>query len=1027
MLRCGKQIRWQHAAQTLRAPGVRHALPIGPLTTVERVATRCYATTDTARGHYAIFNRITPPSGNAKNRASNWAPLVEACLPAGLRQTDVHPHTIVDTSRDRAEILLAARQLPKMRQGTDLLYDLAVSQGRWKAAVWLMKDLIDHFGPNSQLSHHAALDRGPWNGQGSLDLLTEEAIDLPRPEPVVHPGPSLISALELTEEQSDSTAEARKPEAFRRNVLGLIWRTLGAMIISCGDGPVRPEILEIIAHLHHQGLVPKDIYNRTPREDETAIQQPPILHLLSSRILTSLSDAAWRAHERILVEEASATSGRYVPLRPEIPGTAYRVRVAGVRPEVWLEFILWACLHGEWVLEGAALLQYICNQSNPQWKPISWRSLAPASRDRPVDWDNLDYIFNTRAPATMDQDTVVHDVKRTVSSEVVNAYVDAVLGQLNAGEPDRVLSASFVLDNLRVLQEFLERSGLKLGAGSWDSAVMRLVESLPATSIGSTFVEGLINLSPGFGGEIRTSEVPAPPPYVLDGSAAIIGVAHRALRTSINAGNLKESFRLLRTLQVYTDANRRSSLAAFFASPQFGVNPEGQGLFTSNFETIEYPAFELQLPSTILGPLLDLVTDTRSFYLGKWLLYNDEIDGPFIVESSYSDPIIAPALVRFAIATNDKELLSKLVQKGAREEVEAGETLEVPQNVLQAVLNAQIELHRWTAVRHILKALAKTKGSEWTIFNLAVLARTMILVGKTQGSGDEKSGKDLAEAKSIFAAMIKGDYSGPDHVKGADIQEQLRTLLTVVSVVGTPWATLCNSIDSGYGHFYFNLPTRSFNTVLEGAIEAHGISVARRLIMLFWPREVRIAQAKHLAETSEGSQISRAEQQRVGLEKRQPTKIELLRSDGAAHVAMYGGLQPNITTIRMIFREALDQLKPKAASETALVSDSPITSAATSGYTRIAKRIVRWCIQRLRNLGMAEADIRDEFEEMLPEQWRERALPFDAAEAGEEALSKRTEGEEGATEADEAEADEGDDDIDDRGNNNIAEEKREAT
>jgi len=386
------------------------------------VATRRYATANAeSKGlsGFEVFKRIDPPPLAGRENAAKWMPLLEACLPPDLRRSDYEqPAAIhVDAPWERAEIILAAQSRPVSKRGVNLLSDLAISQGRWKAAVWLMRDLIDHGAPAVQPTDEQIVEQAPWNGQDSLKDLTERPINLS------HPGRSPAGVarhinlppmlpLEMAEMQTQSE-DSHNPDSLKRLALGVVWRALGAMIISCGDGPVRPEILEIIAHLHHQDLLPKDIYTHVPLDDETAIQQPPTLHLLSSRILTSLSDAAWRAHEQVIVDKASATSGRYIPLRPEIPGTAYRIHIAGLRPEAWLELVLWACLHGHWVLEGAAILRSVCKQANPVWKPISWRSLVPVSSGS-EDWHKLDYIFNTRSPKTMDQEAIVHNVKSTV-------------------------------------------------------------------------------------------------------------------------------------------------------------------------------------------------------------------------------------------------------------------------------------------------------------------------------------------------------------------------------------------------------------------------------------------------------------------------------------------------------------------------------------------------------------------------------------------------------------------------------------
>ena len=187
-----------------------------------------------------------------------------------------------------------------------------------------------------------------WNGEISLDQLTENSIEID----VSMSGRTGLSDQKLNTRDTGLHHSAVSDSfehqlQLRRNALGVVWRSLGAMTISCADGTIRPEILEIVAHLHHSGIMPASIYSRKPRLDETAIQQPPTLHLLSSRILTSLSDAAWRAHERIVLEQAKVNVNKSLPLRPELPGSAYRISVSGLRAEIWLELILWSCLHGE--------------------------------------------------------------------------------------------------------------------------------------------------------------------------------------------------------------------------------------------------------------------------------------------------------------------------------------------------------------------------------------------------------------------------------------------------------------------------------------------------------------------------------------------------------------------------------------------------------------------------------------------------------------------------------------------------------
>ncbi|KAK0252773.1 hypothetical protein LTS09_012190 [Friedmanniomyces endolithicus] len=976
MIRCSRRIRWQ---TLLRYHVVFHRP--GPWTPVQRVATRRYATANAeSKGlsGYEVFKRIDPPSLAGRENAAKWMPLLEACLPPDLRRSDYEqPAAIyVDAPWERAEIILAAQSRPVSKRGVNLLSDLAISQGRWKAAVWLMRDLIDHGAPAVQPTDGQIVEPAPWNGQGSLKDLTEGPINLS------HPGRSPagvarhinlppILPLEMAEMQTQ-LEDSHNPDSLKRLALGVVWRALGAMIISCGDGPVRPEILEIIAHLHHQDLLPKDIYTHVPRDDETAIQQPPTLHLLSSRILTSLSDAAWRAHEQVIVDKASATGGRYIPLRPEIPGTAYRIHIAGLRPEVWLELVLWACLHGHWVLEGAAILRSVCKQANPVWKPISWRSLVPVSSGSSEDWHKLDYIFNTRSPKTMDQEAVVHNVKSTVSSEVVDAYIDALLSQLNAADADSAVRPTHVLQDLMLLHEFLDRSDLKPGRGSRDAVVLRFVEAVGPT-VNPSHVTGLMRLSPRRGGEVRPSSSRDMPPYIMDGSVALAGIAHQALRTRIKAGDLHQALQIFNILRKYTHAKRKSASEESFAVSQPGTSLKRRELFTSNVDVTDSSAPEPPLPSTVIGPYLDLITDAQAYVHGKKLIYISEGDGPMITESSYNDPIMAPALLRFAVATNDKLLLAKLVRTHAHEDVETGKRRTLPHKVLQALLDAQIQRHQWSAARRSVQMLAETPNTGWNIVNLAVLARTMILLGNPKQPDGEGSAGDLAEARDLFTAMIKGKASDRKATDGR-IQDQILTLLTVVSVTNAQWSSFCRSIKDFPRHLTFSLPTRAFNLILEGVLDAYGLMAAQSLLALFWPRSLRLAQARTRTEHTGDSDVPRRQLRPLERVDRHRRVIPLSDQPGGA-LAVYDGPRPDVITIRMMLRRALESLEDDAIFEAILSSDSDGGDDAASAemFTEVnvppdsPLGVAKWSVGRLKYLGVTDMHIRKEVEEATPD------------------------------------------------------------
>lgn len=899
---------------------------------------------------------MNQPRGKANN-VHSWSALLEACLPAHLRAargSDSVPN--IQSVEEKAEILLASYGSPNDDAGVDLLAELGVNQGRWTAAVTLIRELVEYHGP-AVLADAAPLPaQNLWSSFGLLSDLTVKPVALDRPEKAITATATpttLQTKLPLDDETASSQTGFNRHRDIPRDVLGVIWRSLGSMIIACSDGTITPEILEIIAYLHHQGMMPASIYSRKSQEDPTAIQQPPTLHLLSSRILTSLSDAAWRAHEKVIVEEAKSKGGDYLALHPEIPGTAYRVHVAGLRPEIWLELVLWACLHGGWVLEGNAILRAVIQQSKPEWRPISWRHLVPSELGRSADWDQLGYIFNTRSPGTMDQLDTQVDVRHTVSSEVVNAYVDVLLSQEH--EPwhrDRPLSLVFILSQLNSMRSFLERSQLKLSGGSWDAIVLRLYESRPELVERVDELRQLIRLSPKFGGEVSSSNTQNLPPYVLDASAAILGIGHENLRLQIRRGNLEGALKSLKYLRNYTDENKRTSLELFLGEIKCHQKPKKGGLFTSNYAAIEYPAYEPQIPPLLLGALLGLATDASRPEVGAWLLRDDGIEEPIIKESMYADPAITPALVRFATAGNDRALLSRIVkmQKGVD-----GAATALPHEVLRAFFDTQVSLHNWTAARQILAVLKEEYGSSRQDVNLRSVAREMILLYNRQTSKDRDSRQKLQGAESLFSLMLTKKSSRQDVSSSTD------TLLVIMSACHEQLRDFCVNLAGLHGHFRFALKAATFNGLLAAVADSYGASAGQQLVQTFWPPAVRAAQVR--------SRKSRLRPTTAPLEsvERQRSVLPLKGVDGRA-VVMLGGLQPDVATITVVLRKTVSEWSCIGSGDAVPTVDAP----GPNQSTKVA--LAAWCMNAFRDLGLTAKEIQYVLEGIMDPEQREAVL-----------------------------------------------------
>lgn len=917
-----------------------------------------------------------------------WVAILEAGLPPHLRQDPRASSTAALNAADCAEILLAAQGAATEEGGLDILYHLGMVEARWREVIWLVKHLVEDYAAPRSKAGKLSQTIWPWSNDGSLDAMTLGPIELQRPRDPSEAsslGPTLTPTLhELTDDLKPESMS--RTDRSQQGVLGQVWRSLGAMILACPEGVVKPEILEIIAYLHHQEIMPSSIYSQKPGTDHSAIQQPPTLHLLSSRILTSLSDAAWRAHERAVVEETKAQGGEYVPLRPEIPGMAYRVHVAGLRPEIWLELILWACLHGGWIVEGAAVLRAVYRQK-PAWKPLSWRSLVPSEESGVPDWDKLDYLFNTRSSATMDPpESPPLDVSRTVSSEVINAYVDALLSVIDVGVGDRGAPPGHILSQMTLAKGFLGRSDLRLSGGSWDAVILRFVDSQAGNPVQYN-LRRLAGLTPKFGHEVEAANASSLPDYVTDGSASFVGLCHRALHTEVRAGNVEGALRVFKLLQNTTDGNKRRSLEAFFKTIQHAQEkdtaPNGADLFTSNYSRINYPAFDLQIPTTTLGPFLELVTDAQAYDLVKWLLYSKEIDGPLIGDHLYNDPAIAPALVKFATMTNDRALLSKLIDLRAQQNTVTGDGPTLPNNVLRSFLDTQFSLRRWDAATRILELMNDLPSLSWNLVNLATLARTMLRLRHAAKSGSVESERSLARAQDIFSEMVQGAHSRSLY-KAHFNAAQVSVLLAVLSAIDAYWARFCVDLRQPKGHLTFHLSAMPFNLVLEGVVEAHGSVSARRLLGIFWSHKVRTAQVsgrRMIEGRPETSKVDRVRRTPLASAEMQRTEVHLPGQQGQ-RVIVYGGLRPDLTTVRIIFRKALDEMKqqkqrPEKTGAESLDHVEPSATEIDSGsdpksvepaIDTTPSGMVVWAVRCLRALGMADHDIRNELNGALDEQ-----------------------------------------------------------
>ncbi|KAF1348167.1 hypothetical protein BDV97DRAFT_356916 [Delphinella strobiligena] len=944
---------------------------------------------DEDESHPAFLPASKLPRVAERQQPEAWISLLNPVLPARLR-TGLHNHgkdgkdeaASEDeetrlTPRDVALILQRARR----SHGLDLLTYLGVDKGRWKAVTWLLTRIVDNLwegNSDAVSSKKQSILPGPWKSQKTLHQITENdehGIQL-------EPSSDLLPLRPLDELTSEASPLYRPLEAtVNHEILGVIWTSLGNMIIADAareDRPektITPQILEIIALLHHSGMMPSSIYSYQPSDDLNALRQPPTLHLLSSHILTSLTDAAWRAHESLIVEEAKSRGGEYLAMRPELPGSMYKVHVAGLGHEVWLELVLWSCLYGKWIEEGASILQNAIRDG--AWSALSWRELAgpliQRGQEKSINWDDLTYRLNagqiygdpTLTKSTKDK------VKRTLSTEVVAAFVDALLDVIRTSVGTRGTPAATALQSINEFKSFLDGNSLSLGSTSWDIVVFRFFDSqgVDIEQDPNLAFRIVRLLSSEFGEELSATNAPARnedwqplPAYVLDGTAISVGLMHRILQAYIKTGNLAGALRTFEELQRMTDANKQKSIKNFFNRQALeAVEPteddgevnDGEVNFESRYAGIEYPGFYPQLPATILAPFLDMVTETKSFEFGKWLLHSEDVDGPIIPDRLYADPLVGPALVRFASATEDVVLLSTLLAKQGEGEEEGSK---IPQGTMLALLQGQVHLRKWDTVDRILDWVREAPGYPLQGETVATLAHAVLReIDPVRGpEWDSKAQQDLHRA---FAMLFR--ISLDARRLNQDLFYRVRTTLLVLGCIDTQWEHFVWSLrEHTFGSQRYSMTSSSFNIVLDGVVSKYGSEKAKAFLGKFW----RAAVDDSITAPMDRPETEHAGVPRMPIERpdayvrSSPLDISIsLGQDGRGRrpARLHGKFTPSINTVNIILRRALDEHQ-----------DNPVQMQAD----------LDWGRRLMRLLGMREPDVEQEISRVAPQMGTERQI-----------------------------------------------------
>lgn len=900
-----------------------------------------------------LSNRNSPAAPQDRSDADAWAALLEQYLPLTLRsKTLIEKLPEFDGVRcidTLPQLLLKAKTTDPLR--LDLLSYLGVTQGRWKVVLWLTETLLSHMKKAVTAPQcDTLLKLRSWRNSGSLDQLTNNVIWA---DPVSRPFSAPIPSLD----KLTSSPERKMPTIQSRplsDALGHIWQSIGSMILEATDRSpdecrvIMSHVYRILAHLHHIGAIPNTMYNYSPAKDPSVLQRPPTLHLLSSRILTTLSDAVWRAQEKEVISEAASVGAKYSYKGHELPEARYKIRVRELGTEVWLEFILWSCVEGGWVSEAAWIVTEMEKRKGKcKWSVINWDAIqepptsgtVKASR---VDWQGVMSRIGgvvggiegyNEAPPFVEMGP------RTISSEVIAALVDGLVNMVRRVPEDGGKTPTMVWENISTCKKLLERERFGLESSSWNSIILRLVESQcfnPETEPG--MLERILSFAPTYQQELEASNSPAAPgsfaqAYVAEQSAASLGLYHRTLHTFACQGDLQGGLRTVKKLQTLVDANRNKSIQEFKMQIEERLR-KGDDDFVPmdeyNEET-DVPGFYPHVPIGTLAVLLDLITDAKLFELGKWCLYSDAVDGRLIPSILYNVPALQPALLRFATATKDTQLFNGLVTRYMN--------VPLPEGHLRALLHCQIALDRWDAAEEVLKYRRDERNMTWDSTDVMAVASS---IARLEKSSEPDSEVAIAKARSILRALLRGDYntppdpSQPRDYSRSRLLNQLRRILDTAPDLHADLPSVA-LVETGQAHATTSVPVEAFNLLLQGVTETYGSVEGRRLWSL-WCQAPKPPQQQSAGRTTHTRKVL--------------SKANDWVSGGQPELVVV----PNLQTLRIIMRPAVEARKQTRRQFQDSASKSAVAKANLSALA-VDERLFSWARKMYRNFGLTKDEI----------------------------------------------------------------------
>lgn len=767
-------------------------------------------------------NAVTTTVVGDRSDPDTWMRVLEPLLPVGLRTSAMEEQQTFEDVQDLLKILHLAEVC--VGNQFDLLHHMLLKYGRDRAALYLLdKMLSDVSAPASEV--HKVPSNVMW--PDLLDL-GSSTFDLDQPE-------NTAKSLPLEDQYSDNDRIPTQRAVMRRILLSLGKLVIVATKTEASESRlIMSFVYQVLAKIHHCGLLPETIYDYPISPYSTTVNRPPVLHLLSGRILTILSDAVWRSQQDEHIARAAAESHSIEGVFKDPPGGRFRLRVRDLGPEVWLEFILWCCVEWRFGVTGASIVESLRGEHEMPWFAIHWTSNDLGHSVPLVDWQKVHMRTGGtvgRIESYSGEQPLAAVPERTISAEVVLALVESVVNTSGTLYQTTIRGGTMeqrISHHVQNLISFLEPHSLP--TEYLDYLAIRLLQSDHPE--GYKAVQSLSAMS-SLLTELHDLERATPPELfkptlayrdIIAQSLTRVSLLQQSLMADIRSGLIFESTERFSSIQHFVDRSKVQNMLAFLqTSRQDDKNFFGG---ESSLHHQEYSGSHGQPPAHIMAAFLQHITENNELELAQWMLYSDDVDGPAISKRLFKEQSIARAVTRLATETLDMDLLQKIIQSTA-----LNRRLKPSVKLRRAITDAQIRLMEFSRAASSLKGLRTTIAGGYSPQNLATLAATILRMELSSNNDDQSIGvrTKIRQARLLMTDILSGQYNA---TSGEFYRSQLslfrRQVANVLQILqALPQSSVCR-VAKAFPQFQVagnapNLDSATFNCLLSGIVDAHGV------------------------------------------------------------------------------------------------------------------------------------------------------------------------------------------------------------